>query len=250
MSSAKWRLFRLGLNELIWLSNIWCQSSSWLLINNRFSLNLLFEYCVALNTVPGWQSFASAQYQLKAGSVWHKHFSEYISTMTSDIGGFFCFQSLTIWVRRISEYVYTLTSDIGEKFCFQLLTIWVHQHPCNTICGHAYLVINLECPFTLTKSWIVLQNGRMILSFSGFLTKHYDDVIMSAIASQITSLTVVYSIAYSDADLRNHQSSASLAFVWGIHRGPVNSPHKWPVTRKMFPFDDVIMRCTYLIGFW
>ena len=33
----------------------------------------------------------------------------------------------------------------------------------------------------------------------------------------------------------------SLAFLWGIHRGPVNSPHKWPVTRKMFPFDDVIM---------
>ena len=70
---------------------------------------------------------------------------------------------------------------------------------------------------------------------------HYDDVIMSAIASQITSLTIVYSIVYSDADQRKHQSSASLAFVWGIHRGPVNSPHKWPVTRKMFPFDDVIM---------
>ena len=43
------------------------------------------------------------------------------------------------------------------------------------------------------------------------------------------------------ADQRKHQSSASLAFVWGIHRGPVNSPHKWPVTRKMFPFDGVIM---------
>ena len=70
---------------------------------------------------------------------------------------------------------------------------------------------------------------------------HYDDVIMSAIASQITSLTIVYSIAYSDADQRKHQSSASLAFVRGIHRGPVNSPHKRPVTRKMFPFDDVIM---------
>ena len=64
---------------------------------------------------------------------------------------------------------------------------------------------------------------------------------MSAIASQITSLTIVYSIVYSDADQRKHQSSASLAFVRGIHRGPVNSPHKWPVTRKMFPFDDVIM---------
>ena len=62
---------------------------------------------------------------------------------------------------------------------------------------------------------------------------------MEGIASQITSLTSVYSTVYSDADHRKHQSSASLAFVRGIHRGPVNSPHKWPVTRKMFPFDDV-----------
>ena len=70
---------------------------------------------------------------------------------------------------------------------------------------------------------------------------HYDDVLMGAIASQITSLTIVYSTVYSGADQSKHQSSASLAFVWGIHRGPVNSPHKWPVTRKMFPLDDVIM---------
>ena len=74
--------------------------------------------------------------------------------------------------------------------------------------------------------------------------EHYDDVIMDAIASQITSLTIVYSNVYSGADQSKHQSSASLAFVWGIHRGPVNSPHKWPVTRKMFPFDDVIMNDT------
>ena len=65
---------------------------------------------------------------------------------------------------------------------------------------------------------------------------------MSAIASQITSLTIVYSTVYPGADQSKHQSSASLAFVWGIRRGPVNSPHKWPVTRKMFPFDDVIMK--------
>ena len=71
---------------------------------------------------------------------------------------------------------------------------------------------------------------------------HYNDVIMSMIASQITSLTFVYSTVYSGADQRKHQGSASLAFVWGIHRSPVNSPHKWPVTRKMFPFDDVIMQ--------
>ena len=71
--------------------------------------------------------------------------------------------------------------------------------------------------------------------------RHYCDVIMGAMASQITSLTIVYSIVHAGADHRNHQRSASLAFVLGIHRWPVNSPHKWPVTRKMFPFDDVIM---------
>ena len=64
---------------------------------------------------------------------------------------------------------------------------------------------------------------------------------MGAIPSQITSPTIVYSTVDSDADQRKHESSASLAFVRGIHRGPVNSPHKWPVARKMFPFDDVIM---------
>ena len=68
---------------------------------------------------------------------------------------------------------------------------------------------------------------------------------MGAIASQITSLTIVFSTVYSDADERNHQSSAPLAFVQGIHRGPVNSPHKWSVTRKMFPFDDVIMNADF-----
>ena len=70
---------------------------------------------------------------------------------------------------------------------------------------------------------------------------HYNDVIMGAIASQITSLTVVYSTVCSNPDQRKHQSSASLAFVPGIHRWPVNSPHKWPVMRKMFSYDDVIM---------
>ena len=76
---------------------------------------------------------------------------------------------------------------------------------------------------------------------------HYSDVRVDAIASQITSLTIVYSNIYSSPDQSKHQSSASLAFVWGIHRRPVNSPHKWPVTRKMFPFDDVFMFPTWLL---
>ena len=77
-------------------------------------------------------------------------------------------------------------------------------------------------------------------------TGPYSDVKMGAITSQITSLTIVYSTVYSGADQRKPQSSAPLAFV--IHRWPVNSPHKWPVTRKLFPFDDVII-CDLSIDF-
>ena len=80
-----------------------------------------------------------------------------------------------------------------------------------------------------------------VLRFSKFFIWHYNDVTKGAMASQITSLTIVYSTVYSGADQRKHQSSASLAFVRGIHRWPVSSPHKGPVTRKMFPFDDVII---------
>ena len=65
---------------------------------------------------------------------------------------------------------------------------------------------------------------------------HYNDVIMGAMASQIPNLAVVCSTVYWGADQRKHQSSASLAFTRGIHRWPVDSPHKWPVTRKSFHF--------------
>ena len=82
---------------------------------------------------------------------------------------------------------------------------------------------------------------RLYYSITQRRNIHYCDVIMDTMASQITSLAIVYSTVYSDADKRKHQSSVSLAFVWGIHRWPVNSPHKWQLTRKMFPFDFVIM---------
>ena len=96
------------------------------------------------------------------------------------------------------------------------------------------------------QSWgynpaVLLRGCCLAASFGEAVSSHYNDVITSATASQITSLTIIYLTVYSGADQRKHQSSASLAFVWGIHRWPVNSPHKWPVTRKMFPFDDVIM---------
>ena len=73
---------------------------------------------------------------------------------------------------------------------------------------------------------------------------HYSDVIMGAMVSQSPASRLFHSTVYSGADQRIHQSSPSLAFVRGIHRWPVNSPNKWPVTRKMFPFDDIFMYCT------
>ena len=93
----------------------------------------------------------------------------------------------------------------------------------------------------LSPAW-----GTCLWHPSHQISTHYNDVIMGAIASQITSHTVVYSAVYSVADQRKHQSSVSLAFVRGIHRWPVIYPHKGPVTRKMYPFDDVIMRNYWL----
>ena len=66
---------------------------------------------------------------------------------------------------------------------------------------------------------------------------------MGAMASQITGVSIVCSTLCSGADQRKHQSSTQLAFVRGNHRWPVDSPHKGPVPRKMFPFDDFI-KCT------
>ena len=70
---------------------------------------------------------------------------------------------------------------------------------------------------------------------------HYCDVIMTAMASQITSVSFDCSTVCSGSDRRKHQSSASLAFVGGIHWWPMNSPHKEPLTPNMFPYDDIIM---------
>ena len=64
---------------------------------------------------------------------------------------------------------------------------------------------------------------------------------MGAMASQITGVSIAQPTVCSGADQRKHQSLALLAFVKGIHRSPVNSLHKGSVTRKMFPFNVVIM---------
>ena len=75
----------------------------------------------------------------------------------------------------------------------------------------------------------------------------YSDVIMTAMTSQITGIPIVCSTVCSGAYQGKYQSSAWLAFVKGIHRSPVDSPHKGPVTRKMLLFDDVIMSSLLLV---
>ena len=69
---------------------------------------------------------------------------------------------------------------------------------------------------------------------------------MGAMASQIAGLKIVYSNVRSGANQTKHQNFASLAFMRGIHWWPVNSPHKRPVTRKMFPFKGDIMQAQTL----
>ena len=78
-------------------------------------------------------------------------------------------------------------------------------------------------------------------------TYRFSDVIMIAMASEITCVWIVCPTVYSGADQRKHQSPASLAFARGIYRWPIDSSHRGPATRKIFPFDDVIMsRVQYL----
>ena len=89
----------------------------------------------------------------------------------------------------------------------------------------------------LSKYYFIYYNNAL----NGYNKTHYNHVTMTAMASQITSVSSVCSTVGSGVDQNKHQSSSSLAFVRGIHRWPVNSPRKRPVTRKMFPFDDVIM---------
>ena len=79
---------------------------------------------------------------------------------------------------------------------------------------------------------------------------HYSDVIMNTMASQITGVSTVCSNFCSCADQRKHRISASLAFVRGIHWWPVDSPHKWPVTRKVFQLMRSSCDCgVFLLAF-
>ena len=115
--------------------------------------------------------------------------------------------------------------SITHKVCTRLYCVWFWlDHP-YIIDWRVVLPIYGRFPDNNAVNW--KHVGKWI---------HYSDVIVGTMASQITSLTIVCPTVYSGAYQTKHQSSASLAFVRGIHRWPVNSPHKRPVSRKIFSF--------------
>ena len=86
----------------------------------------------------------------------------------------------------------------------------------------------------IRRDWIQKCSDWRSTQVRLWAAKHYNDVTMSAMAPQITSIWTVYSVVCSSAHQRKYQSSASLVFERGIHRWPVDSPHQGPVTRKCF----------------
>ena len=99
---------------------------------------------------------------------------------------------------------------------------------------------NMIQGFRHWDSHVIQRNILENTKYKEMWLVHYNDVIMSAMASQITSFYDCFLHRLFGRRSKKTSSSASLAFVRGIHRSPMNSPNKGPV-RPMFPLDDVIM---------
>ena len=131
-----------------------------------------------------------------------------------------------IWRMRWLVFMYLVIMISVKLLIIRITPIWQYISKVIICIGFSHLLIFLE---------FCRQSYRSALCYS----------------SQITTLqwrhneldgdvSIVCSTVCSGADQGKYQSSASLALAKGIHRWPVDSPHKGPVTRKMFPFDDVI----------
>ena len=145
---------------------------------------------------------------------------------------------------------------------FSLICVWIKDLVNNRGAGDL-IRYRAHYDVIVMNAWIPEQNDRHLAddTFSNeirwmemyefrieFHWTHYNDVVMGAMASQIISLTIVYSTVYSRCRSKKHQSSASLAFVRRIDRWPVNSPHKGQVTRKMFSLMTSSCRLNTIIA--
>ena len=163
---------------------------------------------------------------------------------------------------------YFLIQRVNRNLPLKVSIIQFHNWIC-LYTSYWYIRPSLYFIFTTVMSRVFLSQNPQIVSRNVIKDLHlnFADAVVyitSPIISTVTSWwlwwrlkspasPLFYSTVYSGADQRKHQSSPSLAFVWGIHRWSVNSPHKWPVKRKMFPFDDIIMityACTMVKPRW
>ena len=135
----------------------------------------------------------------------------------------------------------------GESVVYKRLETTSHMSQWTILTLSTFIDVKIgnQCAnyqWSNTKTVLIKHDESSLSTSNGVFSNKNNDVIMSVMASEIAGPTIVYSTVYSGTDDRKHQSSASLAFVRWIHRWPVNSPHKRPVTRKKFPLNDVIMQ--------
>ena len=136
------------------------------------------------------------------------------------------------WTKGVLLLIRPLGTSLRESL-IKTKQVFIYENSFENVAGKTVAI--------LSRPQCVNGNDILRLLAAWCVHIHYCDVIMTTMASQITSLAIVSSTVYPGADERKHQSSVSLAFVRGINRWPANSSHKGPVTRKMFPFDDAIM---------
>ena len=133
--------------------------------------------------------------------------------------------------RTETKFIFIFQREV-PPFTYRSL-IYTFDHQQNYLWSDDQAVICLN-----RRSHVILHACQVWSYTRDTLAAHYSDVKMGA---KITSLMIVYPTICSCADQMKHHSSASLAFVRGFHRDRWIPSHKWPVTRKMFPLDDVIM---------
>ena len=136
----------------------------------------------------------------------------------------YSFKHFRIEISRGSGQVKVIDEFLHVYHASSIIT-WIRYHKKQTTHNKSYWRRAVIGNSTHQHSiwWRLCDVGDTIGEMYHWYIVHCNDVIMSAMASQITSLTIVYSTVYSDANQRKHHSHGSLAFVRGIHRWPVNS---------------------------
>ena len=161
--------------------------------------------------------------------------------------------------RALQKYIYvTITWEIHSNIYIYFQSIYI-SHITISRKTYTYIIYSLTLFLLCIHDINSFILGRCRCNFKSTIfrglyhkhsTEHYNDVLMSVMAYQITGILIVCSTICSGTDHRKYQSSRSLTFVRGIHQWPVDSLHKGPVMQKMFLVDDVIMDNPHMNDTW